>query len=362
MFPSRCLPDRTPHGAGGVDVKSRTFVDRVVVYAKAGSGGNGCCSFRHEKYVPHGGPDGGDGGRGGDVIFVGDGDEDSLIRLYYTPHQRARNAGPGKGKKMHGENGADCIIHVPLGTQVFDKESGVLLGDIVEDTQRLVVAQGGGGGLGNVHWKRSTHQAPREHTPGDPGEEVTLQLELKVMSDIGLVGFPNAGKSSLLRAISHAKPKVGAYPFTTLNPIIGTMPLPDYSSVRIADIPGLIEGAHNGVGLGLDFLRHIERARVLVYVLDTAGTDGREPWDDLESLWKELRLHNPELLERSSLVVTNKMDMAPALEKLEKLKEKTGASPVSICAVLGEGIEVLRQKLFEMIRKERSDDANAQEK
>ena len=338
-------------------MKSRSFVDRVVVYARAGNGGNGCCSFRREKFIPNGGPDGGDGGRGGHVIFRGEHDEDSLIRLYFTPHQRARHAGHGKGKKMHGENGADCIIKVPRGTQIYDRESGALLGDIVEHGQELMVARGGKGGKGNVHWKRSTHQAPMEHTDGIPGEELTLQLELKIMADIGLVGFPNAGKSSLLRATSHAKPKIGAYPFTTLNPIIGTMPLPDYTSVRIADIPGLIEGAHEGIGLGHDFLRHIERSRFLVFVIDMAGTDGREPWDDLKNLRNELRLHNPELLDRPFILVANKMDVDESVEKLAEFIEKTGEKPIEICAELEEGIEPLRCALLELIKKARDDEA-----
>ncbi len=342
-------------------MKSRSFVDRAVVYAKAGNGGNGCCSFRREKFIPMGGPDGGDGGRGGHVIFIGDKDEDSLLRLYFTPHQRARNGGYGKGKKMHGENGADCIIKVPLGTLVYDRETEVLLGDIVEDGQSLMVARGGTGGKGNVHWKSSTHQAPTEHTDGTPGEELTLQLELKIMADIGLVGFPNAGKSSLLRAMSHARPKIGAYPFTTLNPIMGTMPLPDYTSVRIADIPGLIEGAHKGVGLGHAFLRHIERSRYLVFVLDMAGTDGREPWEDLKNLRNELRLHNGELSDRPFLLAANKMDVGVSAENLAEFIKQTGEKPLEICAELGEGIEPLRHALFDMIRADREAKADQSE-
>lgn len=325
----------------------------MTLYAKAGDGGHGCCSFRREKYVAKGGPDGGDGGRGGHVIFRGDEEVDSLLRLYFTPHQRAENGGQGRGKQQHGRNGKDLVIPVPCGTIVYDKLTGVQLGDIVEHDQEYRVASGGEGGLGNVHWKRSTHQAPREHTPGKPGGEVTLQLELKSMADMGLVGFPNAGKSSLLAGISHAHPKVGAYPFTTLNPVMGTLMLPDYTRCRIADIPGLIEGAHEGVGLGHGFLRHIERSRFLLFVVDMAAVDGRLPWEDLAAVRRELELHDASLLQRPYLMVANKMDLPEAAEHLAEFRERTDEQPIEISAADGTGLEAVKQRIFEMVRADR---------
>jgi len=247
-----------------VKSKSRTFIDSAVLRARAGKGGNGCASFRREKSVAKGGPDGGDGGRGGHVILKADQDVDSLVGIYYAPERRAKDASHGKGKKLHGRNGKDLIVRVPRGTEVWNAETCIMLGDMVEHGQNLVVARGGKGGLGNCHWKTATHQAPTEHTYGEQGESVCFRLELKLLADIGLVGFPNAGKSSLLSAISDAHPKVAAYPFTTLNPIIGTVVLKNYTSLKVADIPGLMKGAHDGTGLGHAFLRHVERSSHLI--------------------------------------------------------------------------------------------------
>ena len=334
-------------------MKSRKFIDRVVVYASSGRGGKGSSSFRREKFVPKGGPDGGDGGRGGHVILRGDQDEDSLIKLFFAPHQRARNGGDGRGRQMHGANGADLILKVPLGTEVWDREADVMLGDIVEHDQELLVAKGGHGGLGNMHFKSSMNQAPTRTTPGGEAEEITLRMELKIMADIGLVGFPNAGKSSLLSCLSDARPKIGAYPFTTLNPVLGTIVFEDYTRLRLADIPGLIEGAHEGVGLGHAFLRHIERSKFLLYVIDMAGVDAREPVDDYNCLLEELRLHDAELAERPSLVVANKMDLPESADNLKKFIKETGCNPVPISAGFCEGVDELKTRLHDLCGRQR---------
>ena len=329
-------------------MKANTFVDTATLYAKGGNGGNGCVSFRREKYVAHGGPDGGDGARGGHVILRCNRDENSLIRVFFAPHQRAKNGGQGKGKQLHGRNGKDLYIPVPPGTEVWDPETDVLLGDIVEHGQELLVARGGRGGRGNVHWKSSTHQAPTEHTDGHKTEQITLRLKLKLVADMGLVGFPNAGKSSLLTGVSDAHPKVAAYPFTTLNPIIGTLIFEDYSRITVADIPGLIDGAHEGIGLGHAFLRHIERASCLVYVVDVAGVDGREPHEDYRSLRRELEMHRADLVERPALVVANKMDLPEFEQNLDTFKAETGTDPIRISATTGQGLDTLRAAMHRL--------------
>jgi GTP-binding protein len=326
-------------------VKGRIFVDEVTMYAHAGNGGNGAVNFRREKYVPEGGPDGGDGGKGGDVVLVADRDTDSLISIQFSPHQRAEHAGKGGRQRRHGRDGRDCVVRVPCGTIAVNGETGEPIGEAVKEGDRLVVARGGKGGRGNWHWRSATHQVPMEHTDGDPGEEIEARLELKIVADVGLVGYPNAGKSSLLAAISDARPKVAPYPFTTLNPVIGTAIYEDYTRIRIADIPGLIEGAHEGVGLGHRFLRHIERSRFLVYVIDMAGTENRDPVADYECLRKELRLHLEELAERPFVVVANKMDLPEADAKLRGFRRKTKLRPIPISALEGAGIDKLRDEL-----------------
>ena len=333
-------------------MKTRKFVDKVTVYATSGKGGRGSSSFRREKFVARGGPDGGDGGVGGSVIFRANRDEDSLVSLFFTPHQRAKHAGDGRGRGMHGANGEDRIISIPLGTEVWDQEAGVLLGDITEHGQELLVAKGGKGGLGNIHFKSSTNQAPTKTIEAGPIEEITLRLELKIMADIGLVGLPNAGKSSLLSILSDAHPKIAAYPFTTLNPVLGTVIFDDYTRLRIADIPGLIEGAHSGVGLGHDFLRHVERSTFLLYVIDMAGVDARKPEDDYNCLREELHLHDASLSERPSLVLANKMDMPEAAENLERFRKETGCDPITISAEEGTGIDELKAQLHTLCGKQ----------
>ena len=280
-------------------MKARSFVDTCVLHAIAGDGGRGSNSFRREKFVPKGGPDGGDGGRGGHVFLAGDEDVDSLVGVYYQPERRAENGGPGRGRFKHGANGRDVTVRVPLGTVVKDAETGRELGEILEHGQVLRVAEGGRGGAGNLHWKSSVNRAPTEFTPGAPGENVRLRLDLKILADAGLVGFPSAGKSSILREISAAKPKVAAYHFTTLRPILGTVVLPEkFASFRVADIPGIVEGASEGVGLGFEFMRHVERSKALVLVVDMGGEEGRDPAEDYATLLRELEKRDPALLER----------------------------------------------------------------
>ncbi len=333
-------------------LKTRKFIDVTTLHAEAGDGGNGCCSFRREKYVPKGGPDGGDGGRGGHVILRTDPNLSSLIHILHQPHQRAGRGGHGQGSKRHGKNGADKMVPIPCGTVIRDAASGHILADLVSPGETLVVAHGGDGGMGNCHWTTSTRQAPTEHTEGGAGEKKTLRLELKLIADAGLVGFPNAGKSSLLSRISSAHPKVGSYPFTTLNPALGTLIDEKYSQLTVADIPGLIQGAHKGMGLGHDFLRHIERAPILVIVIDMAGVDGRDPLDDYTGIREELRLHREEMADRPSLLVAHKMDLREADANLSAFIRKTGKQPLPVSSVTGEGVDSLVQALFALWRRE----------
>jgi GTPase len=357
------------------------FVDRIKVYAQAGTGGRGCVSFRREKFVPKGGPDGGDGGRGGDVILRADRHVDNLSNLFYEPIIKAKNGSHGKGKKMAGRAGANKIVKVPLGTIVWraeDEKSSTpnsdksragaqqrmpdsdqsairipqsemdLIVDLVRDGEEFVLCRGGEGGKGNVHFKSSRNRAPRQYTNGEEGEQGHFLLELRTIADAGLVGYPNAGKSTLLRKLSAARPKVAAYPFTTLHPVVGVMELPGYQRATVADIPGLIEGAHRGLGLGHEFLRHITRCPILIFVIDVAGSEGRSPVEDLENLRKEIDLYDPALSSRPWLVVANKMDLRNANENLETLRERfPKINIIPISAANGEGIDTLKEALAE---------------
>ena len=311
-------------------MKTRTFIDQVEVEVRSGKGGDGSSSFRREALVAFGGPDGGDGGRGGDVVLRGSTHVNSLISLYFDPHLFAEDGVAGSGGRCFGRRGKDLVVDVPCGTLVTDALSGLLVADITSPGQKVVVAKGGAGGFGNVHFKSSVNQAPTEHTPGGAPEERRLKLELKTIADAGLLGFPNAGKSSLLTCLSSATPKVAAYPFTTINPIVGTIEYADYAQVRMADVPGIIEGASKGVGLGLAFLKHLERSRVLVYVIDMAGTDNRKPWDDYAVLAKEIAEYSEELTDRPFLVVANKMDRASARRNLARFVRETGVTPIAL--------------------------------
>src|SRR5437879_3437176 len=340
------------------------FVDRVKVFAQAGTGGRGSVSFRREKCVPKGGPDGGDGGRGGNVILRADRHVDNLANLFYEPLIKAKNGGHGMGKKMSGRAGPDKIVKVPVGTVVWpakeekhprsnvqrpmssSEQSPIPVVDLARDEQEFVLCRGGAGGKGNVHFKSSRNRAPRQYTEGEEGEQGHFLLELRTIADAGLVGYPNAGKSTLLRKISAARPKVAAYPFTTLHPIVGVIEFPGYRRATVADIPGLIEGAHRGVGLGHEFLRHITRCRVLIFVLDVAGSEGRNPIEDLQNLRQEIDLYDPSLSSRAWFVVANKMDLLGAKESLKALQERfPKLQVVPTSAAKGEGIDVLKQAL-----------------
>jgi len=332
------------------------FVDRIKAFAQAGKGGRGCVSFRREKFVPKGGPDGGDGGRGGDVVLRADRHVDNLANLFYEPLVKAKNGTHGKGKKMAGRAAANKIVKVPVGTMVYlasgdgtdESQGSQPVVDLVRDGKEFVLCRGGEGGKGNVHFKSSRNRAPRQYTDGVEGEQGYFLLELRTIADAGLVGYPNAGKSTLLRKLSAARPKVAAYPFTTLHPVVGMMELPGYRHATIADIPGLIEGAHRGIGLGHEFLRHITRCPILIFVIDVAGSEGRSPVEDLQNLRKEIDLYDPMLSSRSWLVVANKMDLPNANENLETLREKfPKISIVPISAANGEGIDTLKKALAE---------------
>lgn len=311
-------------------MKTRTFIDQVDVIVRSGKGGDGAASFRREALVAFGGPDGGDGGRGGDVVLRASTHVNSLISLYFDPKLYAEDGVPGSGKRCYGRRGKDLVVDVPCGTLVTDLDTGLVVADVVEPGQRVVIAKGGAGGYGNVHFKSAVNQAPTEHTPGGPAEERRLHFELKTIADAGLLGFPNAGKSSILTALSSATPKIASYPFTTLNPIVGTIEYDDFAQIRMADVPGIIEGASQGVGLGIAFLKHLERARVLVYMIDMAGTDNRKPWDDYRVLADEIAAFNAELPERPFLVVANKMDQAAARKNLKRFVKETGITPIAL--------------------------------
>lgn len=336
------------------------FVDRIKVVAKAGDGGRGCVSFRREKFVPRGGPDGGDGGKGGDIILRADEHTDNLSALFYEPIIKAKKGTHGMGKQMHGKGAVPKIVKVPAGTVVWEYRGGgegnasegplpverEPLADLVRPNDEYILCHGGKGGKGNVHFKSSRNRAPREYTEGEEGEEGIFIFELRTIADAGLVGYPNAGKSTLLRRVSAAHPKVAPYPFTTLHPMIGVVDFPDYRRATVADIPGLIEGAHENLGLGHAFLRHITRCRLLLFVLDMAGSEGRNPIEDLQHLRREIDLYDPRLSERPWRVIANKMDLPEAEENLAALRQRFPEREVTaISAKESEGIEELKRKL-----------------
>src|SRR6059058_1621586 len=355
------------------------FVDRIKVFAQAGDGGRGCVSFRREKFVPRGGPDGGDGGRGGDVILRADVHTDNLSNLFYEPIIKAKSGVHGQGKKKHGRAAQPKVVKVPVGTVVYPaaapvprnddydseprrKDEGTeaealstfipqpssfpVIADLTHDGDEFVLCKGGGGGKGNVHFKSSKNRALVQYTEGEEGEQGHFLFELRTIADAALVGYPNAGKSTLLRRISAARPKVASYPFTTLHPIIGVVELSGYRRVTIADIPGLIEGAHRDLGLGHDFLRHIARCRLLLFVVDAGGSEGRNPVDDLRNLRREIDLYDPALSKRPWCIIANKIDLPAARENLETLQDSfPTAEMVPVSASTGHGIEAFKTKL-----------------
>ncbi|MEY2428610.1 MAG: GTPase [Verrucomicrobiota bacterium] len=389
------------------------FIDEIKIYARAGHGGKGCVAFQREKYRPKGGPSGGNGGRGGDVILEADHDLNNLIAQYFQPRLIAPDGKGGLGKGMDGPAGRDLIIKVPCGTLIWrisspqqpseaetedpeeprpplrasssgrpmfrtatggramevdlskepadlaeagPKPERELVADLTEHGQRFVLCKSGRGGLGNRNFATSTHQTPRFAQPGEPGDEGEFLFELRIIAEVGLVGYPNAGKSTLLTAISHARPKVAPYPFTTLHPQIGIVEYSDFFRLTVCDVPGLIEGAHRNVGLGHEFLRHIERCKVLVLLLDMSGVDGRAPWDDYVHLLKELELYDPALLEKPRLIVANKMDEAVAEENLKKFKRKIRKTTVlPISAAFGQGMEKFRKTIREAVQKQQTE-------
>lgn len=320
------------------------FIDRVKIKIKAGDGGNGVTAFRREKFVPRGGPSGGDGGTGGDVWLEADESLNTLLHLRYNPEHKAERGRHGEGSNRHGKDGANIIVKVPVGTQVFDTESGDLLFDLTEPGQRVLAAKGGKGGWGNQHFATPTRRAPKFHYTGRPGDEKELQLELKLIADVGLVGFPNAGKSTLISVISAAKPKIADYPFTTLEPNLGVVDLGDFKTFVVADIPGLIEGASEGAGLGDRFLRHVERTKLMLHLVDVSSISGRNPVEDYEIINRELANYNEDLAARPQLVVATKLDALDEPERLESLRERAkqdGKDFFEISAVTNQGTKEL---------------------
>lgn len=322
------------------------FIDEAIITVKAGDGGSGCVSFRRERFIPHGGPDGGDGGKGGDVVLKATSQKHTLYDFHFKKHFKAEKGTNGQGKQKTGKNGNDLIIEIPPGTLVCDAETGKLLKDFIEPGQTSVVAKGGRGGKGNTAFKTSTNRTPRFAQPGEPGENLTLKLELKIIADVGIIGLPNAGKSTLISAISSAHPKISHYPFTTLSPNLGVVQNGREESFVVADIPGLIEGAHNGAGLGIRFLRHIERTRILVHLIDASVIDLNDPLYPLHTINRELVLYNKNLMEKPQVIVLNKIDIPGAMEAAKKFQQVAKKKKVIlISALTGEGIDDLKRQI-----------------
>jgi GTP-binding protein len=320
------------------------FIDRTKIRVQGGAGGNGVTAFRREKFVPRGGPSGGDGGRGGNVWMEADESLNTLLHLRYNPEHIAERGRHGEGSNRSGREGVDTTVRVPVGTQVFDAASGELLKDFTENGERWLAAKGGRGGFGNSHFTTSTNRAPRYHQEGSPGEELELQLELKLLADVGLVGFPNAGKSTLISTISAAKPKIADYPFTTLEPHLGVVDLGDFRTFVVADIPGLIEGAHKGAGLGDRFLRHVERTKLLLHLVDVSSTSGRDSVADYETINRELMAYDARLAERPQIVVATKLDALDEPLRLERLRaraQEDGKPFYAISSATNEGVREL---------------------
>ncbi len=328
------------------------FIDKARIIVASGAGGDGMVSFRREKYVPRGGPSGGDGGRGGSVIVRAAGNVSTLMDFRRHRKFAAKNGESGGSKNMYGASAEDVVIKVPLGTMVYDVKTDALLADLTHEGQEALLVRGGRGGRGNQHFATSAVRAPTYAEKGEPGEEKEVRLELKVLADVGLLGFPSVGKSSLIRKVSGARPEVAAYHFTTLEPHLGVVELSEERSFVMADIPGLIEGASRGVGLGYEFLRHVERTRVLIHVLDAAGSEGRDPLEDFRVINEELSIYSPQLAEKKQIVAANKIDLADAAkrEALQKEIEAAGYEYFPICALSGEGVRALMERAWEILQ------------
>jgi len=327
------------------------FIDEAKVILKSGDGGHGCVSFRREKFIPKGGPDGGNGGKGGDIVLLCDRNEGDLQAYRWQPHRSARNGTPGMGRQCAGPDGADLIMPVPPGTQVIEEATGRLVAELTEHGERVILLAGGKGGLGNMNFKSSVNQAPRRTTPGYPGEKGEFRLVLKTIADIGLVGYPNAGKSTLTNLLTAARPKTAPYPFTTLHVNVGVIEYPDrFDRIVMADIPGLIEGAHDNRGLGHQFLRHIERCTLLVFIIDMAGSENRKPWDDFKVLERELRLYSQVLAAKPRVIVANKLDLPAAPKYLQEFKARVKERVIPISCFNGDGLEDLRAQLWNAVK------------
>jgi GTPase len=329
------------------------FADQVKIFVKGGRGGNGCISFLRERCRPRGGPNGGNGGRGGDVIIRAEEDLYTLIDLKYRTHNLAKKGANGSSNNRQGKEGLSCIIKVPAGTIVREADTGFILADLIKGGEEVLVAQGGRGGCGNSHFKSSIKRAPRFAENGEPGEERWLKLELKLLADVGLIGMPNAGKSSLLASISAAHPEIAQYPFTTLTPNLGVVKMPDFASFMVADIPGLIPGAHSGKGLGYQFLRHIERTKLLLHIIDLAASEPRDTFEDFEAINEEIRLYNSALATKPQLVAANKVDLPEARKKLAECHSRfrqRNLSIIPVSAKTGEGIPGLIQSLWHKLQ------------
>ena len=327
------------------------FIDEAKVILKSGDGGHGCVSFRREKFIPKGGPDGGNGGKGGDIVLLCDRNEGDLQAYRWQPHRSARNGTPGMGRQCAGPDGTDLIMPVPPGTQVLEEGTGRLVAELTEHGDRVVLLAGGKGGLGNMNFKSSVNQAPRRTTPGYPGEKGEFRLVLKTIADIGLVGYPNAGKSTLTNLLTAARPKTAPYPFTTLHVNVGVIEYADrFDRIVMADIPGLIEGAHDNRGLGHQFLRHIERCTLLVFIIDMAGSENRKPWDDFKVLERELRLYSQVLAGKPRVIVANKLDLPDAPKYLKEFQARVKERVIPISCFSGDGLEDLRTQLWNAVK------------
>ena len=325
------------------------FVDEIEIEVEAGKGGSGCVSFRREKYVPRGGPDGGDGGNGGNILFQASTNMDGLVHLTRQYLWKAESGNPGQGARKHGASADDLVIEVPVGTMIFDRKYGFLMKDLAENGDEVIVCRGGKGGKGNARFKSATNRAPRHAESGEPGEHRKIRLELKMIADVGLVGKPNAGKSTLLSCLSAARPEVTAYPFTTKQPHLGLVQVDLERSFLMADIPGLIEGASQGIGLGHDFLRHIQRAGILIHLVEPTPMDGTDPWENYQTIRRELIAFDPTLGERKELVVITKSDLCEAEEVQRQFSERLGQDVWLISSATGSGLKQLAQAIYTLI-------------